>query len=276
MPLIPKKDLRILWVSLALGVGFTCAIGLIAGNGTLLKSSVAALVIGGVLSFCSGAYFLGWLNSYTYAIPIIAIVCLVMCCLGYEVLPGPPIIEISKEFRLASIDIAPGVDADIGWFKDDFTVNFQLCENTGKDFINWVGKPHQGESPGTMYLYHVFNHSSYSVSNLRASFTAKFLGGESGVTVLGSKTFDVYIKNIPTGNSYSFYMVNMSHFSVEVDSPDTMEVQVPGQDKTRVPILKGKLIMGTFPISDIASEKGELDLPLIGSVRNWDSAGCHN
>jgi hypothetical protein len=127
-----------------------------------------------------------------------------------------------------------------------------------------------------MFLYHVFNHNSYSVTNLVATFTAHFLGGDKGVEVLASKQFDIFIKAIPPGSLYSFYVVNESKNAVMIDSPETIELQVPGEKKSQVPVLHGKVIMGTFPISSIGGERGDIDLPLEATTRNWDSAGCHN
>lgn len=124
-----------------------------------------------------------------------------------------------------------------------------------------------------MFLYHVFNHNPYSVSNLKATFKASFWGGERGVTVLGSKEFDVYIKDISPGSSYNFYIVNESQFNVQVLSANKIELQIPGETPKWVPVSTGKLIVGTFPISDIDPKSGPLDLPLDRSNRHWDT-GC--
>jgi hypothetical protein len=106
---------------------------------------------------------------------------------------------------------------------------------------------------------------------LEATFSAHFLGGSRGVEVLGSKEFTVFIKDISPGSLYSFYIVNESHNAVMIDSPETIKLQVPGEDVSRVPVVRGKVIMGTFPISDIPGEgRGQIDLPLAATRRKLE------
>jgi hypothetical protein len=198
---------------------------------------------------------------------------------GNHKLNRPPAIEISKEINTASaLDIAPGAEANVGTLQNDFTVSFGLCHNSGNDFIHWAGKVKQedGYSPLWMFRYHVFNHSSTSITNLKLTFKATFMGGERGVSNFASNNFDVNIKTVAPGNDHIFYLVNQSRYNVAIESPRTIEIQIPGEKVINVPVITGKVIMGTFPISDIDLKYGELDLPLQGTQRPWENAGCHH
>lgn len=274
---------RATWKGLWLGVsaaGVAVITTLIAASGSMAKWSICTLVMLGIIFFCASLVGLGWNKASRRhqtifkTVLLFAIVCSAMIGLGWGAWPKPPIIEISKEIKILSIVVAPGADANIGMLKDGFKVDFVLYSNDQTGSVNWV-KP----CPGLidkMFLYHVFNHSPYPVTNLKATFDAQFLGGNKGVDVLGSNQFDVYIKTVSANGSSSFYIVNESRYSVMITSPENIELQVPGESKSQVPILRGEVIMGTLPISDIAGDRGQIDLPLDATHRNWDGTGCQN
>ena len=280
---ISQKDRKLLWFAILFALGLAVIITLIATE-SLPAYRIYGLVTVGILAFSASVFVMGWhRGSSTWktarkSVGLFLIISGGLSWLGWNARPKAPILEISKETGLASIDIAPGTEAQIIMLKDDFKVDRELCQNDGKNFINWIKSIPNG-FPERIFTYHIYNHNPYSITNLRAILKARFLDKTQLSKVVASRDIEIDEHVIPIGGSYSFYIVNESHHSVLVDSPINIRVQKPGEEKEEIPIIKGPLIMGKSAISDIIAVKPgapsiPLDLPLSATNRNWDNTGC--
>jgi hypothetical protein len=244
------------------------------------------LTVSGVCLFIS-AWFFGLCAAPTPigGIPKVVIVAITITILmfAYRSYIWPtPLVEISKDWTLLSIVIPSGANANVGTAKDQFKVEFVLYGNTDSTNLTLPTPcPKANKPPGMMFAHHVFNNNSYPISNIHAVFKVHFLGGKGRVQELGSAPFDVYIKSLSPSNAYTFYFANESSGPVMIDSPENIELDIPGGDAgITVPITRGNVIMGTFPISDIGKEKypgaPPIDFPLEPTLRSWQSKTCED
>jgi hypothetical protein len=270
----PTGERRWQWALAFCFGGVSPVVALIASASVLPYWAINTLVGFAGICFFISAYLFGWLRirgSIVYGtrtVSVAAIIVIAMAVLRSEVWPKPPIVEISKEIRMLSIPIAPGTQVYVGVIKDGFEINFATNENSSNNYINWVNPCHPPQDrPPFMFEYHVFNHNSYSIGNLKATFLVTFMDAKK------STPFEVYMAEIPANGSWPFYIVNESRYPVTVDSTDTIELQIPGEDKRRVPVLHGKVTMGAGVISDIGSFHG-IDWFLGPTIDNWDNSDC--
>jgi hypothetical protein len=273
-----KADRRLGWAFVWFGAAIATVVGM------MIASPIQSpWVIDPLLAFCGISFFLaaynfGWLKSpHTIGsigvLPritlIIAAILALLFWLKVKVAPQV-IIEISKNMSLVSIDIAPASEAWIVMLTNDFIVSGTTCMNSGSSFASWT-KANPKKPPPWMFTYHVFNHNSYSIRDLRAQLKATFMAPGKSVA---SRDIDIYIPTLGANQDYSFYVINGSHFAVKIDTPNEMTVQVPGRDRETIPVINGPEITGRFAWSDIKAIRAgappiPLDLPLFASIVDW-------
>jgi hypothetical protein len=278
-----KADRKLGWAFLWLASGIGTGVAMMIAAPIQSLWVVDLLIVFCGICFFLSAYNFGWFKSPAIigSIGVLPRMLLIVAAIVFSLLllrskVGPRIvIEISKDMKSASIDIAPGTEAWIVTLKDDFKADGILCRNDGMTFINWA-KPIPNQPPELIFIYHLFNHNSYSVRDLRTRLRANFLAGPPPPKVVASTDIPVYVPILGASEMYSFFVVNESHYAVMVDSPDRAQIQIPGDDdKELITLIKGTLVMGKFAVSDIKAGGIPLDLPLTPSARDWSGAGCN-
>lgn len=143
-----------------------------------------------------------------------------------------PIIEITRSYRPLAIDIGPGEDTFILTFKDDLTTAGEVFHNGETIRYVWPEGIKGKHGLDGMFSYRISNRSGLAVSTIEIVFTVNFQD-YNPLQIIKSMTYRFGVDSISQSAPFAFYVVNQSHYSVELLPPETVTLLVQDERNRR-------------------------------------------